>query len=266
MTAPSDRYADVDTRLFNASVRKAMEVMEAFNHGNSQQTISQLTEATGNDRSSVQRAVYTLQKMGYLSLDPETRRYAVSVQMMDLSFAFLRADRMVEAAIPHLAALSERTGASVHLSRLSGEDIIYLLRWPVGVQQHFANLPGRRRPVFCTSGGRAMLSLWSPERASAFIHGCTRVAVNERTKTDPDEILHEIGLARKRGYARSDGECLVGEIALSAPVRFPGFEQGGAAIAVTFSEDMFSQEEIEATILPALRKAAQGLGFALAAT
>lgn len=266
MNAPSDKYHDVDTRLFNASVRKAMEVMEAFNHGNSHQTISQLTEVTGNDRSSVQRAVYTLQKMGYLSFDPETRRYAVSVQMMDLSFAFLRADRMVEAAIPHLAALSERSGASVHLSRMVGDDIIYLLRWPVGVQQHFANLPGRRRPVFCTSGGRAMLSLWSPDRAAAFIQGCNRVAINERTKTDPDEILREISIARERGYARSDGECLVGEIALSAPVRFPGFEQGGAAIAVTFSEGIFSQDDIDQTILPALRKAAQGLSFSLAVT
>ena len=63
-----------------------------------------------------------------------------------MSFAFLRAERMVKAALAPLFVLSERSCESVRLSRTSGYDIVYLLRWPIGVQQHFTSFPGRRWP------------------------------------------------------------------------------------------------------------------------
>lgn len=255
----TDKLADIDTRLFNSSVRKAIEVLEAFNGGAPEQTIGQLTSATGADRSSVQRAVYTLQKMGYLKSDPETRRYRVSERMMDMSFAFLRADRMVEAALSPLALLSERTGDSVHLSRMSGFDIVYLLRWPTGMQQHFASLPGRRLPAFCTSGGRAMLSLWPREAMIEFIQKAPIQARTAKTTTDPDDLINMIDAARERGFARSDGECLIGETALSVPVLYPGFEQSGAALHVTFSADKYTEAEIEKKIIPPLKNAGQML-------
>ena len=251
---------NIDKRLFNESVRKAICVLEAFNGGAPELTIGQLTTATGADRSSVQRAVYTLQKMGYLNSDPDTRRYRVSEKMMDMSFAFLRADRMVEAALSPLAMLSERTGESVHLSRLSGYDIVYLLRWPLGMQQHFASLPGRRLPAFCTSGGRAMLSLWDKDAVYDFIHTCPRKTRTPHTITDPDRLIALIDEARITGIARSDGECLIGETALSAPVHFPDAKEGGAALHVTMQENKYSDDELETKIIPHLKTAAQILG------
>ncbi|MDF1667971.1 MAG: IclR family transcriptional regulator C-terminal domain-containing protein [Roseovarius sp.] len=257
--AKDDNVHDIDKRLFNASVRKAMEVLEAFNGGTPEQTIGQLTAATGADRSSVQRAVYTLQKMGYLSSDPGTRRYRVSEKMMDMSFAFLRADRMVEAALSPLALLSERTGESVHLSRMSGSDIVYLLRWPTGMQQHFASLPGRRLPLFCTSGGRAMLSLWPRDAMIDLIRNCPMESRTAKTITDPDRVIELIDLARDLGYARSDGECLIGESAISSPVQFPGDQHSGAALHVTLPDSKYTDAELEAKIIPHLKNAAQML-------
>ncbi|UYV35697.1 IclR family transcriptional regulator [Rhodobacteraceae bacterium D3-12] len=252
-TADQAELEEIDTRLFNTSVRKAMDLLASFNGGPAEQTISQLTKATGADRSSVQRATYTLFKMGYLNCDPATRRYRVSEKMMDMSFAFLRADRMVEAALAPLAMLSERTGESVHLSRMSDFDIIYLLRWPLGMQQHFASLPGRRLPAYCTSGGRAMLSLWQPEAARAFIEASDRVARTDKTITDLEQIIALIDVARKTGVARSDGECLMGEVALSAPIHFDGDQTGGAAVHVTLPEGKYSDAELEDKIIPLSR-------------
>jgi IclR family transcriptional regulator, pca regulon regulatory protein len=256
--SPSDSDS-IDKRLFNASVRKAIEVLEAFNGGAPEQTIGQLTTATGADRSSVQRAVYTLQKMGYLNLDAETRRYRVSEKMMDMSFAFLRADPLVEAALAPLARLSEQTGESVHLSRMSGNDIIYLLRWPVGAQQHFASLPGRRLPTFCTSGGRAMLSLWSPESVRDYIYAAPRISRTSKTITDPEQIITLIDQARETGIGRADGECLIGETNMSAPIRFPGSQQGGAALHITLPDTKYTEAELQSRLVPHLKSAAQML-------
>lgn len=255
-----DADDNIDKRLFNTSVRKAIEVLEAFNGGAPEQTIGQLTAATGADRSSVQRAVYTLQKMGYLNSDTETRRYRVSEKMMDMSFAFLRADRMVEAALAPLAMLSERTGESVHLSRFSGDDIIYLLRWPMGVQQHFASLPGRRLPAFCTSGGRAILSLWPREVMVDFIHATPRDSRTAKTITDPARLIALIDEARETGFARSDGECLLGETAISAPVRYSAAQTGGAAVHVTMPDSRYTEQELLEKVVPHLKTAAQILG------
>lgn len=255
---------DIDQRLFNNSVRKAMDVLDAFTGAPAPQTIQELAQTTGSDRSSVQRAVYTLNKLGYLTHDPVTRRYAVSVRMMDLAFAYLRSDRLTEAALPHMAVLTERCHESVHLSRIEGWDIIYLVRLPHGQHQHFAGLPGRRRPAFCTSGGRAILSLWGREAARRYIEESPREQITPLTVIDPVKLMDIVDEARERGYAISDEEVLMGDCGMS--VALPIAKTGEvAALHVTYSRYAYDRARAEAELMPALMSAGHAIRNALSA-
>lgn len=256
--------SDIDQRLFNNSVRKAMDVLAAFTNAPAPQTIHELAQATGSDRSSVQRAVYTLHKLGYLAHDPVTRRYAVSLRMMDLAFAYLRSDRLTEAALPHMAVLTDRCRESVHLSRIDGWDIIYLVRLPHGQHQHFAGLPGRRRPAFCTSGGRAILSQWEREAARRYIDESPRAQLTPLTTTDPARLMDMLDEARERGYATSDEEVLLGDCGISVPLPI-GATGEVAALHVTYSRYAYDRARAEAELLPALMSAGHAIRNVLSA-
>ena len=256
--------SEIDQRLFNNSVRKAMDILSAFTLAPAPQTIQDLVKTTGSDRSSVQRAVYTLHKLGYLTHDPVTRRYAVSLKMMDLAFAYLRSDRLTEATLPHMAALTDRCGESVHLSRLDGWDILYLVRLPRGQHQYFAGLPGRRRPAFCTSGGRAILSLWDREAARHYLQESPREPLTSFTVTDPVRLMDMIDEARERGYATSDEETLLGDCGLS--VALPIGKTGEvAALHLTYSRYAYDRSRAMAELLPHLLSAGNAIRHALAA-
>lgn len=248
----------LDERLFNSSLEKAIRVLEAFASSGQGKTVQELTAATGADRSSVQRAVYTLHRLGYLSKNAETKRYVIALKAMDLSFSYLRADRIVETAMPHLANLVEDVGESIHLSRLDGADIIYLIRWPRGPQKYFASLPGRRLPAFCTSGGRAMIAQWDPEDARRFLETTDRPKVTPKTVTDIDEIMAELEVVRQNGYAIIHEGCLLGETAVSAPIFFNDGRQL-AAIHITLAKHKWTNDKIVDQLVPPLLSATQAV-------
>jgi DNA-binding IclR family transcriptional regulator len=254
--------SEVDQRLFNNSVRKAMDVLAAFTTAPTPLTIHELAKTTGSDRSSVQRAVYTLHKLGYLTHDPATRRYSVSLRMMDLAFAYLRSDRLTEAALPHMAALTDRCGESVHLSRIDGWDILYLVRLPRGQHQYFAGLPGRRRPAFCTSGGRAILSQWDRDTARRYIEESPREPLTSFTVTDPVRLMQMIDEARDRGYATSDEEVLIGDCGLSIGLPI-GRSGESAALHITYSRYVYDRPRALAELLPHLMAAGNAIRQAL---
>lgn len=254
----ANKQQAIDERLFNTSLEKAIRILEAFSASSRGMTIQDLTAATGADRSAVQRVVYTLQHLGYLVKDEETKRYVISLKAMDLSFNYLRSERLVERAIPHIANLGEEIDESVHLSRIDGCDIIYLVRWPRGKQKYFASLPGRRRPAFCTSGGRAIISQWPRKQQIEFLQASELNFVTPKTITDISDILEELDKAKAQQYAIVTEECLLGEVAVSAPI----FDREGEAIAaihVTLAKHKWAEQAIIDRIVPPLLSASQGV-------
>ncbi len=246
-----------DERLFNRSLEKAIQILEVFSTSGRGRTVQELTDATGVDRSSVQRAIYTLNQLGYLHKDEETKRYVIAIKAMDLSFNYLRAERIVETAMPHLANLAEDVQQSVHLSRIDGDDIIYLVRWPRGPQIYFASLPGRRRPAFATSGGRAIISQWPEDEARAFLESADLTPITPKTITDIGSIMQELAVARESLYAIAVEESLLGEIAVSAPIFLEG--RAVAAIHITLPKHKWTRDKIAEELVPPLLAATQAV-------
>ncbi|KAG1170385.1 hypothetical protein G6F35_017220 [Rhizopus arrhizus] len=96
--------------------------------------------------------------MGYLIKDPASRRYRLGPRVVELGYFFLRSDRLVSMAAPHLVALRDRCGLAVHMSVLAGTDMIYLLRLPSRQLTLAEMLPGRRMPAWRCCGRRPALS------------------------------------------------------------------------------------------------------------
>jgi DNA-binding IclR family transcriptional regulator len=233
------------------SIRKAFAVLEAFRDRPRSLSLSELALATGLDKSAVQRFTRSLRELGYLQQDPATRRYALGCRVLDLSFNFLQAHPLVERASPVLVDLRRSVRERVDLSLFDGDSLVYALRMQAKRESFAAALVGRRMPLFCSAGGRAVLARLDPIQARHMIERLPRPAYTPTTLTDPDAIMAKVAEARQRGHALQSGEWRPSEIVMAAAlVGADGVPQGAVHIAGSARD--WTPERFEAEMAPQL--------------
>jgi DNA-binding IclR family transcriptional regulator len=207
-----------DSALFIGSIGKCFQVLEALNAAGRAVGLKELADLSGLDRSAVQRITHTLRVLGYLRQDAASRAFTLSGRMLEFGHTVLATDRVRERAQPHLEALNKRTGETVNLMELEGDEIVYVSRFPslhaVSVDLHV----GSRLPAFCTAAGRAILSRMDEADALALLKSSRRSAMTRHTLTDLAALRKSIAQARELGYALNDQEAFIGDLSVAAPL------------------------------------------------
>lgn len=240
----------IDNRLFVGGVEKALRVLRAFYDQPEPQSLTDIANTTGLGRSAAQRFLYTLKTLGYLRQDQSTRRYTLSPRVLDLGYAYLRNDHLVDKAFPYLLEASKRTDGSVNLTELDDTEVIYVSRFPSRDFITADIVLGQRLPAFCTAPGRAMLAALPPEETLDIISRSDKTCRTRFTITDADEINDQLAVARTKGYAVSNQETFVGDLSIAAPVR-NHVGQMVAAVNIAVPHPRWSMERAEET-LPAV--------------
>ena len=207
-----------DSPLFMGSLAKCFQVLEALNTAGRAVGLTELAQLAGLDRSGVQRITHTLRVLGYLRQDPASKAFRLSGRMLEFGHTVLATNEVRERAQPHLEALNRRTGETVNLMELEGDEIVYVARFPslhaVSVDLHV----GSRLPAFCTAAGRAILSHVDPAQALARLKAARRTAMTRSTVTDLAGLRQALQVAREQGYALNNQEAFVGDISVAAPL------------------------------------------------
>ena len=207
-----------DSPLFMGSVAKCFQVLEALNTATRPLGLTELAQLSALDRSAVQRITHTLRSIGYLRQDPDSKAYRLSGRMLEFGHTVLATDLLRERSHHHLESLNRRTGETVNLMELEGDEIVYVARFPslhaVSVDLHV----GSRLPAFCTAAGRAIYSRMPPSEALARLKSVKRTSMTTRTVTDITGLVSALESARKLGYALNDQEAFVGDISVAAPL------------------------------------------------
>lgn len=204
--------------LFINSIHKGMAVLNAFSDGERRLSLNQLVNKTGFNKSSIQRIVYTFERIGFLEKEDDSKMYKLTPKTLTLSYNYLRTNPLIEKATPHLVNQSKLTNHTFNLSILDDTDIVYIIRIPNHQQALKATLLGRRLPAISTSGGRAILSRMEEDDVIDIIK---RTNIAQRTRytiIDSNKIMEEILKAKDCGYAITQQESLIGEIVVASAV------------------------------------------------
>jgi DNA-binding IclR family transcriptional regulator len=181
-------------------------------------TLADVAEATDITKSSAQRMVFTLEKLGYVRKHPKTRRYQLTPRVMEIGFNYLAAHSLIDMANPFLSELTKVTTETSCLTEPDGLDMVYVARF-VSAQFVPVHMPiGSRIPMYCTASGRAFLSALPEEEARSLIEASDRVAHTMHTCTDVDAILETLRQARLQGFATNAEELFLGDMTIAAPV------------------------------------------------
>ncbi|CAB3847382.1 IclR family transcriptional regulator [Achromobacter piechaudii] len=258
---PDTAVTDPDDALFVASLEKGMRVLDAFRDAADSLGLTEIATLTGLGKSAAQRFVHTWERLGYLIKDPASRRYRLGPRVVELGYFFLRNDRLVSIAAPHLVALRDRCGLAVHMSVLTGNDMIYLLRLPSRQMTLAEMLPGRRMPAWCNSGGRMLLTQRDDEAIrQALVHAPPR-AFTPRTVIDPEALLSLIGQARDAGYALTEDQVLQNQVGAAVLLR-DARDVPLAAISVSAPRHDYPSERLLRDIVPQLFRTAHAIQHA----
>lgn len=201
----SDQLDQDDPYIVGALVR-GLEVLRAFNAEHPSLSMTELAHVLGWNRTAPFRLIYTLQKLGYLHQDPQTKRYSLGSRVMELGFEYLHSLQLPELAQPYLEKLREETGASAHLGILEGSEVVYVARVQTRLMSASNVHVGSRLPAHATSMGKVLLAFQPTEALERLVQDRRLAAYTVRTITDPAKLRRELAAIRERGYVFNDQE------------------------------------------------------------
>lgn len=200
------------------SVDRALDILEALaRHG--KMSLAELSLKTGLNVSTCHHLVGTIGRRGYITQDPESRRYSLGSKIFQLSEARASQINLIELAAPFLARLNRKTGEAVHLIVIEGTELITVAKWPSLHAVKVDSATGRSDAPHATAAGKAILAWLPPIRIDEIldIRGMERFTAE--TITSRRALIEELRLVRRYGYSEDREEFEPGVHCIGAAIR-----------------------------------------------
>jgi len=226
---------------------KGLNLLEELAQSVDGMTAIGLAESIGIHKTSVYRYLNTLLQAGYIQTNGDGR-YHLGNKILELSSQLLRRMPLRETAHPFLVKLSAETQKTVHLCVLDGHDVVYIDKVENQRSLPMMSRIGSRAPAYCTGVGKALLSSLPTDQVVDLLREFPPKKRTSTTITDPIELLSELKLTKKRGYAIDNGEHEDGIKCFTASINGYGGATVGAISITGLKREFDSSAEAEKMI------------------
>ena len=207
------------------AIDRAFDLLDCFRERKAM-SLTDLSERTGQSISTVHRIAAVLERRGVLLRDPVSHAYMIGPDIVALA---ARADPIAQIkslARPLLVELCDALGETAVLSLLVGEQ-------RVAIDQQESRHELRRRVDLGTplalhygSAGKAMLAHLEEAQREGLLRTLPPKGHTPFTPTNAEALRVELEGIRRRGYAVSKNEYLIGVTSIGAA----GFDRDGAVV------------------------------------
>jgi IclR family pca regulon transcriptional regulator len=233
-------------------LQKALTILEGFTATASTMTVSQASRIADLSRTTARRTLHALVAAGYLQSDG--KRFWLTARALRIGDAYLQSARLPKIAQPIIDRLSYISGESATLGIGDGVDVIYIVRSAISEISSPSLRPGYRVPMYCTAGGRMLLSCMPKTMAIEVLNASTFRPNTTFTLLDSASILQLLPKITARGYSVVDQEFEIDMRSLSVPVRNSGGDVVGV-ISMSVRAEKLSVDRLVAEHLPRLIEA-----------
>ncbi len=242
------------------TLRKGLAVLEAFEDGPADLTLTELANRLGESPSVIFRILKTLEEDGYIQQNPTSKRYSLGLRTWEIATKALNRIGLTDVARPVLKWLTELTGETSSVAVARGTDLLY-----VAVAEGLAPLrayvePGSRIPLHPKASGKAILAFSDPALLRAVLKAGLK-RFTPATLTSARVLRSRLEEIRKTGLSIAHGEYLTHLSAVAAPI-FNPMGECVAAVAASGLSMRFEGERLE-KIKEHVRKAAEDISAKL---
>lgn len=242
------------------TLEKCVQILTLFGDATPTLSVAEIAEIMDLPRSTAYRYVSALRKHGLLEADLSLGRYRLGTKILDLAASMDRKS-LYDLALPYMERISRETGETVILCGLRENVGVCMEK----VEGHHALRVsyelGDTYPLHAAATGKAILAFLDSAERQRVIEAIGLPRLTETTITDLAKLRTELAKIRKKGYAESHGESIVGTRGLAAPI----FSRSGhvsASIGVSAPEHRVhgaSRTKMIGLLLTAAKALTQGL-------
>lgn len=202
------------------SVERAFDLIDIMAEAGHELHLHEIADRAGLNNSTCHHLLATLVKRGYACRSPRNRTYSLGSRVTELSNARLKQISLVDIAMPFLKEFNRTTREAVHLTMMQGHSLVTLAKLdsPMAIRVGTDNIviAGAAHATAC---GKAILA-WLPEAEMARIiaeNGLQRFT--ESTIVLLADLIEDLRLTRRRGYALDNEEFQAGVVCFGAAIR-----------------------------------------------
>ncbi len=240
---------------------KTLAVLDIVAQSEQPMRFTDILARANEPRGTLHRHLTHLVAEGLLELVSETY-YRPGVRLLQLASRAWASNDVRSVADPHLLALREETGETVHLGVLRGTEIIYVdkVEGRQSVRMH-SNI-GKASPVYCTGIGKSALSCLAPEILETLLSRLNFQIFTPNTISDIPTLRRNLCEIAASGHAFDRQEHEIGICCVAAPVmadkgRFVG------GVSVSGPAFRITEEQLQVWAVP-VRKTAEAISRDLA--
>ncbi len=199
------------------SVVTALDIIEFMSRSNGPIGVSDLARGIGRTKPRIYRHLRTLVDRGYVSQDPETERYQLTLSLFHIGQAIAEQVNFLAEARREMQVLYERVAQTVTIGQVeaTGVRVLDILRHRSEIE--ITSRPGAIFDFHSSAQGKVALAFGAPDLWQV-VEGGERRQWTDNTNTDIDTLRAEVDRVRHQGWAVAPEEALIGINALSAPV------------------------------------------------
>lgn len=258
---PNDAARGASKIEGNGALDKALDILDAIGEAPDGLSQGALADLLRLPRTTVYRLLASLIGRGLVRRDPLRRVYCLGFRCFEMARQVYAMSDLVSAAAIELRALRDLTGETSYLAALEGSDVVGLERCDGAHSQRSQAVLGQRKPVYCTSQGKAILSAMDASSRDALVRDLTLKALTQYTITDRRRLQAELKITAARGYAIDDEEIVLGVRCVGAPIVDASGQVRGA-ISVAGPAFRLTAERLE-LLGPEVAEAARRVGAQL---
>lgn len=205
-----------DDRQFVTALARGLQLLRAFQPGDTALSNSELARRTGLARPTITRFAYTLSRLGYLFASEGG--YRLSPSVLTLGYPVLASFEIREVAGRHMQALANHAEGTVALGTRVGNEIVFIHRCigpaPVGLQLEV----GSAIPIATTAMGRAWIAGAPLHEREEILQGLPAAYGRNAAKVKAG-IVESLEVYGKTGFCISVGAWQSDVSAVGVPLR-----------------------------------------------
>src|SRR3981081_3736999 len=214
------------TRNKVQSLDRALEILKLLG-SEPEMRVTDLARQLEVPRLTVFRLLSTLQEHGLVEQNPSTEKYRLGYGLVRLAGSVVSELDLARVARPVLEELALRTGETVNLAILQGNQVVNIDQIAAPNLVVNVNWVGKQTPLHATSNGKVLLA-YLPEDERRRLLATSLPRLTPRPITDRRTLEKQLRRVVEEGYAFTLEELELGLNAVAAPVRAAG-GRGAAA-------------------------------------
>ena len=230
------------------SLDRAFDILELISSERRGLPLSEISSNVSLPRSTTHRLLASLQSRGYIEKDPVSNLYRLGLAFIELSSSLLHNLELKAEAESCLRKLSQQLGTTVFLAVKQDRDVVYYDKVDVYNDIRRYRIVGQRRPLYCTSLGKALLSGLDSQGIKELMKSMEFKSFTANTISNASDLVADIERVKKRGWSLDNEEDQVGMMCVGAPV-FDYRNSVIAAVSASWELDKGKDLDLEKTAL-----------------